>query len=382
MAEIVNNLFGISPAALQQQREIADINTAYRFAQLSPMERAQFSIARGAAGLGRDITGILGGDEQLNRATKVRELSTQFDMTTPEGLSQFAQAVAPFAPEVATQATQRAADLSLTSAKTTRALREARTPTSGLGKLITERDQLIADGVPANDPRILAYDKAIAAEGEGKGPKVSLDLGGFATLFAKKEAEAGGKNVADQIAKAQDALSTNSKVSRDIAEVERILPNAFTGQFANFAKTASKTLSGLGIPVSEKASNTEVLNALFTNFVLPAVRQLPGSLAAKELDFLRQSKPEALQEPATIKRLVTLLKDDIAANRGLVKRADEYRKADKFGSLKDFNIALQQDNIYQDLTRYRALEARVRSGQKISREEAEFAKKIEQDLGL
>lgn len=382
MAEIVNNLFGLDPAAIQQQRELTDINTAYKFAQLDPMQRAQFAIARGAAGLGRDITGFLGGDEQLQKATKVRELSAQFDMTTPEGLRQFAQAVSPFAPDVATQATQRAADLSLTSAKTTKALRETRIPTSGLGKLITERDELIAGGLALNDPRILAYDKAIAAEGEGKGTKVALDLGGFAQLFAKKEAEAGGKNVADQIAKAQDALAGNSKVSRDIAEVERILPNAFTGQFANFSKTASKTLAGLGIPVSEKASNTETLNALFTNFVLPAVRQLPGSLAAKELDFLRQSKPEALQEPATIKRLVGLLKDDIAANRALVKRADAYQKADKLGSLQGFNIALQQDTIYQDLTRYRALESRVRSGQKISKEEAEFAKKIEQELGL
>lgn len=382
MAEIVNNLFGLDPAAIQQQRELTDINTAYKFAQLDPMQRAQFAIARGAAGLGRDITGFLGGDEQLQKATKVRELSAQFDMTTPEGLRQFAQAVSPFAPDVAAQATQRAADLSLTSAKTTKALRETRIPTSGLGKLITERDELIAGGLALNDPRILAYDKAIAAEGEGKGTKVALDLGGFAQLFAKKEAEAGGKNVADQIAKAQDALAGNSKVSRDIAEVERILPNAFTGQFANFSKTASKTLAGLGIPVSDKASNTEVLNALFTNFVLPAVRQLPGSLAAKELDFLRQSKPEALQEPATIKRLVGLLKDDIAANRALVKRADAYQKADKLGSLQGFNIALQQDTIYQDLTRYRALESRVRSGQKISKEEAEFAKKIEQELGL
>lgn len=382
MADIVSSLFGIDPAALQQQRQVLDSNQAYRFAQLSPMERAQFSIYQGGAGLGRAATQLLGGDEQLNRATQIRQLASEIDFGDPESIESFAKKVSPLSPQVAAEAAQRAAELRLTGAKTTRALREARTPTSGLGKLITERDQLIADGIPATDPRIVAYDRAIAAEGEGKGTKVNLDLGGFATLFAKKEAEAGGKNVADQIAKAQDALSTNSKVSRDIAEVERILPNAFTGQFANFAKTASKTLSGLGIPISEKASNTEVLNALFTNFVLPAVRQLPGSLAAKELDFLRQSKPEALQEPATIKRLVTLLKDDIAANRGLVKRADEYRKADKFGSLKDFNIALQQDSIYQDLTRYRALEARVRSGQKISKEEAEFAKKIEQDLGL
>lgn len=386
---IVSSLFGVDPAALQQQRELADISTAFKVAQLDPMQRAQFAIARGAAGLGRDITGFLGGDEQLQKATKVRELSTQFDMTTADGLRQFAQAVAPFAPDVAQMAVKRSDEMVTTGLKqaesiaTTQAkLREKTLPTSNLGKLITERDALITAGLTSNDPRVVAYDRAIAAEGEGKGTKVALDLGGFAQLFAKKEAEAGGKNVADQITKAQDALAGNSKVSRDIAEVERILPNAFTGQFANFSKTASKTLAGLGIPVSDKASNTETLNALFTNFVLPAVRQLPGSLAAKELDFLRQSKPEALQEPATIKRLVGLLKDDIAANRALVKRADAYQKSDKLGSLQGFNIALQQDSIYQDLTKYRALEARVRSGQKITKEEADFAKKIEQDLGL
>jgi hypothetical protein len=382
MAEIVRNLFGIDPATLQQQQNATDFAQAYRFAQLDPFERANMALYQSGSQIARGAGQLLGGDDQLARATQVRQLATQADFTTPEGFEAFAQAVSPVAPEVAANAVQRASDLRLKSAQTEKALRERRLPTSGLGKLITERDELIASGLSPNDPRIKAYDRAIEAEGEGKAPKVSVDLGGLSTLFAKKEAEAGAKAITEQITKAQDALSANSKVSRDIAEVERILPNAFTGQFANFSKTASKTLAGLGIPVSEKASNTETLNALFTNFVLPAVRQLPGSLAAKELDFLRQSKPEALQEPATIKRLVTLLKDDIAANRALVKRADEYRKADKLGSLQGFNVAIQQDNIYQDLTKYRQLESRVRSGQRITKEEADFAKQIEKDLGL
>jgi hypothetical protein len=389
MADIVNSLFGIDPMQIEQGRRMQDFAEGYKLAQLNPLDRATAGVYMGAKQLGRAGQQLLGGDEELNKATAVRDLASRFDLTNPDGLRQFAQAVSQFAPEVAQQAARRSDEITTTRLKqaesiaTTQAkLREKTLPTSNLGKLVTERDALIASGLPVNDPRVIAYDRAIAAEGEGKGTKVALDLGGFAQLFAKKEAEVGGKNVADQITKAQDALAANSKVSRDIAEVERILPNAFTGQFANFSKTASKTLSGLGIPVSEKASNTETLNALFTNFVLPAVRQLPGSLAAKELDFLRQSKPEALQEPATIKRLVTLLKDDIAANRALVKRADDYRKADKLGSLQDFNIALQQDSIYQDLTKYRQLESRVRSGQKISKEEADFAKKIEKDLGL
>lgn len=125
MAEIVNNLFGIDPAALQQQREATDVANAYRFAQLDPMQRAQFAIARGAAGLGRAVTGFLGGDDQLQKATKVRELSTQFDMTSADGLRQFAQAVAPFAPEVAQMAVKRSDEIVTTGLQQTKLIAES-----------------------------------------------------------------------------------------------------------------------------------------------------------------------------------------------------------------------------------------------------------------
>lgn len=108
MADIVNSLFGIDPAALQQQRQILDANQAYRFAQLDPLQRANMAIYQGSAGLGRAANQLLGGDEQLNKATKVRELSSQFDMTSADGLLQFAKAVSPFAPEVAQQASSEA----------------------------------------------------------------------------------------------------------------------------------------------------------------------------------------------------------------------------------------------------------------------------------
>lgn len=126
MAEIVNNLFGLDPAAIQQQREATDVANAYRFANLDPMQRAQFAIARGAAGLGRDITGFLGGDDQLQKATKVRELSNQFDMTTADGLRQFAQAVAPFAPDVAQMAVKRSDEMVTTGLQQTKLIAEAR----------------------------------------------------------------------------------------------------------------------------------------------------------------------------------------------------------------------------------------------------------------
>jgi hypothetical protein len=111
MADIVNSLFGIDPAALQQQRAATDTAQAFRFAQLDPLQRANMAIYQGSAGIGRSINQLLGGDEQLNRATQVRQLASQFDMTNPEGIEQFAQAVSPFAPDVAQVAVQRANQL-------------------------------------------------------------------------------------------------------------------------------------------------------------------------------------------------------------------------------------------------------------------------------
>ena len=111
MADIVSNLFGIDPAALQQQRAATDQEAALKFAGLDDLSRAQYGIALGARGIGRGVTQLLGGDEQLNRATQIRQLASQFDMTNPEGIEQFAQAVSPFAPEVAQVAVQRANQL-------------------------------------------------------------------------------------------------------------------------------------------------------------------------------------------------------------------------------------------------------------------------------
>lgn len=383
---IVGSLFGASPEAMQIARERTAFTQGTQAGQNllgGILGNVGMFAERGAAGL----RGALGVQLPEERLAGIRQQATQqFDTNTPQGLLQMAQflnqqgdaAGARQAVMIAQGQAQRMATLGKTQAETEKALRETvktigQTPE---GKQVYQQGDtqyILGDG----GQRIPYYGAL-----QGKTPKTEVNLGGLAELFAKKEAEAGAKDITEQISKAQDALKTGSKVSRDIAEIEQILPNTFTGQFANFSKTASKTLSAIGIPISDKASNTEVLQALTNNLVLPAVKQLPGSLAAKELAFLQQTKPEALQEPATIKRLLNMIKDDIGVNRVLVKRADEYRKADKLGSLQGFNIALQQDSIYQDLRRYNSLKSAVSAGNKISQAQADFAKKFEQELGL
>lgn len=384
---IVGSLFGTTPEALQLARE----NTAYTRGTSAGtnllggiLGQSGMFAERGAAGL-RGALGQQTQDEQMLSMRK--QAQQQFDTNTPEGLYQMAQflnksgdaAGARQAILLAQGQQQAGATLAKTQAEEKAKLRE---PLPNIAKLQAYRTNLISQ-FGANDPRVKEVDAEIA--GLAKQGQTNIDLGGLTSLFAKKEAEASAKEVTDQIASAQKALSTNSKVSRDIAEIEKILPNTFQGQFANFAKTASKTLAAAGVPISEKASNTEVLQALTNNLVLPAVKQLPGSLAAKELAFLQETKPTALQEPATVKRLISLLKDDISVNRALVKRADKYKNENKLGSLQGFNVSLQQDELYTSLNRYNNLKAKVQASPGkpvLNANEAAFAKSIEEELGL
>ncbi len=108
MAEIVGSLFGVSPEQLMRQRQATDASNAFRYAQLDPLEQAKMSIYQGAAGVGRGVQGLLGGDPELEKISQIKQLSSQFDLTTADGARKFAQALQPFAPQEAMMAAREA----------------------------------------------------------------------------------------------------------------------------------------------------------------------------------------------------------------------------------------------------------------------------------
>ena len=376
MADIVSNLFGIDPAALQQQRAATDTAQAFRFAQLDPLQRANMAIYQGSAGIGRGITQLLGGDEQLNRATQVRQLASQFDMTSADGLRQFAQAVSQFAPDVAQQAIRRSDEIVTTGLKqaesiaTTQAkLREKTLPTSGLGKLITEKEALLASGVPANDPRVVAYDNAIKAEGEGKAPKVSLDLGGvFDKAFSKQE----GEKQADDWAKAGQAYSDASALARNVREMESVVGTAFVGSYGSLQAGVSRAFGG-----GKRLNDTEVFDALSAQLVLPLAKLLPGSLAVKELDQLIKTKPNLKQQEGTIRRLLNTINQDLRASEISYEAGEKYRAANN-GKISGFNPYIAKNKA----TRLTELEFKFKTNNKLSDPERAEAKKLAQELQL
>lgn len=112
---IVQGLFGVDPTLYQQQQaQLADTR-ALQFAKLDPMQQAQYGIYGGAAKLGQSLLG--GEDPILQKATMAKQLASQFDITTPQGLQQYANALAQQgAPDLAQMAMARAQEMQVQQA--------------------------------------------------------------------------------------------------------------------------------------------------------------------------------------------------------------------------------------------------------------------------
>jgi len=169
---IVQGLFGIDPASYQMQQQANQEAQALKFAELNPMQQAQYGAFRGGQMIGNVGATLLGGkDPMLTKATELKQIASQFDTTNPAGLRQLANALVQAGyPEQAQMAIMSAQKMMESQATITSKTREH---LSNMGKLQSERDRLLS--VNPNDPRIAEYNKAIAAEGSSRTPSISVD---------------------------------------------------------------------------------------------------------------------------------------------------------------------------------------------------------------
>lgn len=287
MADIVNSLFGIDPAALQQARATTDFNQAYKFAQLDPFERANMALYQSGAQLGRGVGQLLGGDEQLNKATKVRELSTQFDMTSADGLRQFAQAVAPFAPEVAQQAIRRSDEIVTTGLKQaelqTQAIRNIATANQAkrpeIAQLQAYRDELIAE-LGADHPKVKEVNETIKGVAKGRGTNIVLP--GEAQDKILREKRTG------KLLDLEDASIIASDTLQLTRDFNNILGKAFTGIGSGAKLTAAQFANALGVNVTG-TSESEQLDQLFAALTVGQAKNLKGALSDKDVKFLKEA---------------------------------------------------------------------------------------------
>lgn len=128
---IVGSLFGISPEQLMQQRQLRDVeqqiaagrSAALPGSMMSPSLAPFYQQATQQGQLiGRGVGALLGAqDPELQKVTQIKQLSTQFDLSSPTGMRDFARSLQTQFPQESMMATARADEMeksSLTRQKT------------------------------------------------------------------------------------------------------------------------------------------------------------------------------------------------------------------------------------------------------------------------
>ncbi len=385
---------------MQQQNQAQDA-AAMKFAQLNPMERAQYGIYRGAGQLGGAAAGALGvQDPALQRQSQRQRLLQGLDWNDPASLANASRAALEMNDVQASREFAMAAErLKATQLETevkksqiARNLRERPASMSELSKLQAEREDLIAQ-FGENDPRVKEINALINKKttgktmgqeiGEGLGQGLGL-IGKALSAGLKKEGEETGQFAAKDFNALGSAVAAGTASKRNIQTMENALNNSFTGKFADTKTNIISSLKGLGLDVNkdllEATSNTELVNAMGTRYVFPLVKNFPGSLAAKELAVLQETAPSSLQQPATIARLVGLLKTDIAENEYTYNQAKKYKEAKN--STIGFNQADSKIEFQQKYNQLKDLVSAARKKNSITEAEKQRIEALKRELGV
>lgn len=430
--DIVQSLFGVTPESYQLQQQAAAKEQAAQFAKMDPFERAAYGTFLGANQLGGAIGGVLGAqDPMLRQVALQQDLLKSVNFNDPDSIAKAAQTATSFNPQLAakladmatglmgkmvTQAKESAAATSsLASAKkaefevsdvgrgqkiaetgkyTPESIVEA-IKTKDLGKLVPvdkmakPATDFIAKAVElgfgdkatygAYTPdQVKAINKAIFDEDIAKkaagAQAIRVDLGSaLEKVYLTKDREEAAKRWSE----AGKAYEATIPLLNQLDQVEKALPNAFTGAFAEPKLALSKVLGGFGVNIGTRASDTEYINAISSKVVQQIARVFPGSLAVKELDQLVKSKFNVAQEAPTILRLLGQIRDEMKAQAVTYEQGSKLSEKDR----TSFNTSLAVGQNMKKINRYRELENKYRSGT-ISDAERTEAKDIKQSLGL
>jgi hypothetical protein len=367
--DIVGGLFGVTPEMYQQRQMANDRAQAMQYAQLDPMQQSQFALYSAGQSIPRGVGSLLGvEDPELMKIRDVQQMRTQFDVSTPTGLRSFAQALGQKGySDLAIQATAKAADIDKTiaeaEAKRTEKIKQVGLSEDGRQVYQSGTEQFIL----GPQGKIPYYGKL-----ESKSSKTEVSIEGLDKVFSEAFSKAEGKDQAAAWAKAGDAYSDAAKLSRNVREMEDVVGSAFVGSYGTLKAGVSRAFGG-----GKRLEDTEVLDALSAQLVLPLAKLLPGSLAVKELDQLIKTKPNLAQQEGTIRRLLSQIKQDLQASEITYEAGERYRKENK-GSIIGFNPNIANNRA----TRYVELQNKYNSGKPLTEAEKKEAKAIADELKI
>jgi hypothetical protein len=337
----IQGLFGGMGTPEQMQQQMIQQKAA-QFAQMTPDQQLGFMGYQGGANLGRGLAGAFGVDVQdptIKKATMLRQLASQYDTNTVEGLRQMAQAVQGSDPELGYQISQRAQAMELAQAKVkteeataAAKLEEKKTPEQKNAYDIVSNDPLVIAGSPefkknyvetlkgltskAITPHVdkvgvaestrepVYFDKATNEQFTVKDGKRVPFSGGIDQTTAKvsatassKGADEGAKTSAELDAKRVNAAQVASDKAIEQADVLQQLlktPQPISGTGAPARVAALRVFSTVGLTSSkdnEALSNADKFNSLAGERVLTFIKTLGTNPTDSDREFARTIGP-------------------------------------------------------------------------------------------
>ena len=239
MATLPQGLFGGMGTPEEMQRQLTE-QKALQFAQMTPQQQTSYNIYKNTGNLGRGLAGAFGVDVQdpaIKRATMLRQMASQFDTNTPEGLRQMAQALQSTDPELGFQVMQRAQAMELAQAKTLTQEAQAAKSLAEQGKILRgeAKDEQLRAELASLPPE--ADDKAVESIVRKYGKPDDI----FKTLERRSTAEA------NRIAKAE--LEREKAEQR---EIEKQRDRDFKQQLVAMTAAAKSSMTGVQRELAEQ----------------------------------------------------------------------------------------------------------------------------------
>lgn len=373
------SMLGGDEAAMQRQ---LDEQRAQAFAQQSQEQRLA-SMGYGAgASLGRGLAGAFGvdiTDPTVRQATELRRMASQYDVSSPEGLMQMAQALRSSNPQMAVQLAEKAQAMMKTQSEIAKNLRERQaadpfqklvesgkyTPAS-LAKYqetgnvqdlqFTAKEDKISFGAEAErvskalfgtdfnklnpeqakkvNEEVFRLDATLKATGAPKQTVINAQE----TSFAKER----GTLQAKSLAEAETQAKSSANAVNRLASMEKLNQGSMlTGPLAGSAIGAGQFLSSLGLlsPDSAKTlASSEVYDKQAKDLVM---QDLGGKLGAQISDadrqFIESRIPQLRNSQQARTELIGKLKEIHKKNIDYYQRMSKHATAK--GNLNDFDFS-------------------------------------------
>jgi hypothetical protein len=430
----------LTPEEQQQQQTEAK---ALQFAQLSPAQQLAFMGYTSGRQLGQGLAQAAGVDIQdptIKRASTMRQLAQGIDVTSVEGLKQYAQRLqqaglteeaAKLIPRILSMQESLSKQFQQSSAGTA-SLASAAKSGADVQDITDKRaaknarvQMLInagmtdaeAQGIASNDTAFAKFvenkriatppEYAVQGQALGFGAKPYLSdytadqikemekgvfkhkagvaaAGATAIKIPLGEAMTTAFNIADkkeagkEWAKLGPIYVEGNNTLSDLSKFKETAQTGFTGTGAGAKLALSKALGSLGVNIGTKASDTEISDAISSQLVQRIAKVFPGSQSNKELDQLLKSKPNIQQELPTILRLISKMETEIKAQQLTYEQGSKLSPEER---ATKFNPNIATARNYNMLNRYNTLSEKYRNNNITDAERAE-AKKIKEELGL